>query len=211
MKRLIFVLTIMLVVICTNSIVYGDEDISQYDFGDIDKLLEDEETENSFSDLVKELLSGDSEGVFARMFNLGVDKLFGEIATNKGVVVKIVLLAISAALLSKLSIIFAGSKVSDMGFFSVFSLLMVLLVGAFVINSNIAVDVVQVLINFMKVLSLFLGCCIVSVIWMRLFIASPVGHLFSLMWHWCWWRLNLSRCLILPMLIRWPYVSLLRR
>lgn len=152
MKRLIFVLTIMLVVICTNSIVYGDEDISQYDFGDIDKLLEDEETESSFSDLVKELLSGDSEGVFARMFNLGVDKLFGEIATNKGVVVKIVLLAISAALLSKLSNIFAGSKVSDMGFFSVFSLLMVLLVGAFVINSNIAVDVVQVLINFMKVL-----------------------------------------------------------
>ena len=69
-----------------------------------------------------------------------------------GVVVKIVLLAISAALLSKLSVIFAGSKVSDMGFFSVFSLLMVLLVGAFAINSNIAVDVVHVLISFMKVL-----------------------------------------------------------
>mgnify|MGYP002514747649 CR=1 FL=1 len=152
MKRLIFVLTIMLVVICSNSIVYGDEDLSQYDFGDIDKLLEDEETESSFSDLVKELLSGDSEGVFGRMFDLGVDKLFGEIAINKGVVVKIVLLAISAALLSKLSVIFAGSKVSDMGFFSVFSLLMVLLVGAFAINSNIAVDVVHVLISFMKVL-----------------------------------------------------------
>ena len=152
MRGLIFVLTIILLVLCCEWVVYGEEDLSQYDFGDIDKLLEEEETESSFSELVKELLMGDSEGVFVRMFDLGVDKLFGEIAINKGVVVKIVLLAICTALLSKLSVIFAGSKVSDMGFFSVFSLLMVLLVGAFAVNSNIAVGVVSILVSFMKLL-----------------------------------------------------------
>ena len=154
MKRMI-VLCLLGVVLgfwLESQTVYGSEELEEYNFDGIDSILEEQRSEETFSGLVKELLSGDSQGVFGRMFSLGVDKLFGEIAVNKGVVVKVILLAISAALLSKLSVIFAGSKMSDTGFFSVFSLLMVLLVGAFAVNSSIAVDVVTVLISFMKFL-----------------------------------------------------------
>ena len=154
MKKIVIICIVSVFLFCVSNVntVYANEDVSKYDFGEIDKLLENEQSEETFSGLVKELLAGDSEGVFGRMFSLGVDKLFGEIAVNKGVVVKIMLLAIGAALLSKLSVIFAGSKMSDMGFFSVFSLLMVLLVGAFAVNASIATDVVTILINFMKYL-----------------------------------------------------------
>ena len=36
MRGLIFVLTIILLVLCCEWVVYGEEDLSQYDFGDID-------------------------------------------------------------------------------------------------------------------------------------------------------------------------------
>lgn len=154
MKKLIlvFILGFAVYFLMCCKTVYGSEELSQYDFGGIDEMLEKEQSKETFSGLVKELLAGDSKGVFGRMFSLVIDKLFGEISVNKDVVIKIMLLAVSAALLSKLSVVFAGSKMSDMGFFSVFSLLMVLLVGAFAVNSNIAVDVVKLLISFMKLL-----------------------------------------------------------
>ena len=153
MKRLVIVGVFIIIYIfaLNKDIVYGSEDVDLYDFEDIDGLVE-EESEESFSDLFMELMQGESDDVFARMFSLIGDKLFGEIVFNKNVVIKIVLLAISTALLSKISVIFANNKMSDMGFFSVFSLLMVLLVGAFAVNVSVATDILQLLINFMKVL-----------------------------------------------------------
>lgn len=153
MKRFALIIIAFLVFIfCFTNVTYATEELNDYDFSDIDELLEKQESEESFSDLVSELMKGDSEGVFLRMFSLASDKLFGEISFNKDIVVKIVLLSIGAALLSKLSVIFAGSKMSDMGFFSVFSLLMVILVGAFAVNVTVATDIVDVLILFMKFL-----------------------------------------------------------
>ena len=153
MKKLgiLGILLILYIFVFEGHIVYGSEDMSMYDFSGIDGLVE-EESEESFSDLFKELIQGDSKGVFARMFSLSCDKLFGEIAFNKDVVIKIILLAVSTSLLSKISVIFANNKMSDMGFFSVFSLLMVILVGAFAVNVSVASEILQLLINFMKVL-----------------------------------------------------------
>ena len=121
--------TLCIVLVCvmffsSKVTVYGNDSVEElegYDFSDIDKLLSSEEHEESFGELFKELIQGDSTDVFKRMFSMVGDKLFGELSTNKGVIIRIVLLAIGAALLSKLSIIFAGSKMSDMGFFAVFS------------------------------------------------------------------------------------------
>lgn len=152
--------TLCIVLVCvmffsSKVTVYGNDSVEElegYDFSDIDKLLSSEEHEESFGELFKELIQGDSTDVFKRMFSMVGDKLFGELSTNKGVIIRIVLLAIGAALLSKLSIIFAGSKMSDTGFFAVFSVLMVLLVSAFSFNVKVATDIVNVLVNFMKYL-----------------------------------------------------------
>lgn len=150
--KIVYIGIIFILFLCCKVTVYGNEDLSEYDFSDIDNLLEEEEHEETFGDLVGELVQGESTDVFKRMFSMVGDKLFGEISTNKSVVARIVLLAIGAALLSKLSVVFAGSKMSDMGFFSVFSLLMVLLVSAFYFNITAATDIVNLLVNFMKYL-----------------------------------------------------------
>lgn len=80
------------------------------------------------------------------------DKLVGEIDYNKDAIAKVVLIAIAAAMLSKLSAIFMSNKMSDMGFFSVYTLLLVVLMSAFAVNTTVARDVVDLLLAFMKCL-----------------------------------------------------------
>ena len=128
-------------------------DIDDFDLTDIDRIMNstDYNTE-SFSDMVKRLMTGESDGIFLEMFNMAGDRLFGEIAYNKEAIVKVVLIAIAAAMLSKLSSIFMNNKMSDMGFFSVYTLLLVVLLSAFAVNTSVATAVVGLLLNFMKCL-----------------------------------------------------------
>lgn len=124
-----------------------------YDFEDVDKIVGRTGYENeSFSDLVAKLISGESDGVFLEIFSLIGDKLFGEISYNKEAILQVILIAIAAALLTQLSTVFMSSKMSDMGFFAVYTLLLVVLVSAFAVNSRVATDVVEILISFMKCL-----------------------------------------------------------
>ena len=138
LKYTIFCVVTVCLLFINDIVVKGQDDIdmSLYDFESIDEVLEDSEYEGqSFSDMVYELLSGDSEGIFAEIFSMAGDKLFGEIGYNKDIIIKVVLLAVASALLSKLSAMFVNGKMSDMGFFSVYTLLMVLLVSAFAVNT----------------------------------------------------------------------------
>lgn len=128
-------------------------DLSGYDLSDIDEIMSGTDyNSESFSDMVKRLMSGESEGVFFEMFNMAGDKLFGEIRYNREAIVKVVLIAIAAAMLSKLSSIFMNNKMSDMGFFSVYTLLLVVLLSAFSVNTKVAADIVGLLLDFMKCL-----------------------------------------------------------
>lgn len=137
----------------TASIDVSGYDISDYDLTGIDEIIAGTGYESdSFSDMTARLMSGDSEGMFLEIFNMAGDKLFGEISYNKDAIVKVVLIAIAAAMLSKLSAIFMNNKMSDMGFFSVYTLLMVVLISAFAVNVGVATDIVGLLIGFMKCL-----------------------------------------------------------
>lgn len=133
---------------------YADDiDMSMYDFDEIDKLLDEEgHGDLSFSELLPQLLSGESEDVFSEIFKMAGDKLFGELSYNKDIIIRVVLLAVAAAILSKLSAMFSGSNMSDMGFFAVYSILMVVLITAFAVNATVAEDIVGILVSFMKCL-----------------------------------------------------------
>lgn len=158
-RRKKYIITVLFVAGCIfffkASIAEGQEpvDMSDYDFEGIDEILEKSEyLGQSFGEMVSELISGDSEGIFLEIFSMAGDRLFGEISYNKDVIIRVVLLAIAAAMLSRLSAMFAGTKISDMGFFSVHTLLIVLLISAFAVNTKVATDIVDLLLNFMKCL-----------------------------------------------------------
>ena len=145
--------TILMTVSCSTNVRAEEIDTSDYDFEGIDDVLEKSDySGESFSDMVEKLLSGQSEGVFIDIFKLAGDKLIREINYNKQAIVRVVLLAIAAALLSKLSVMFVNSKMSDMGFFSVYTILMIVLIAAFAVNTKVAVDIVGLLLDFMKCL-----------------------------------------------------------
>ncbi len=144
---------LMCVVAKTLSVQASGYDLSGYDLTEIDEIISGTDyKEDSFSDMVSKLMSGESEGIFMEMFNMAGDKLFGEISYNKSAIVKVVLIAIAAAMLSKLSAIFMSNKMSDMGFFSVYTLLLVVLMSAFAVNTKVATDIVGLLLDFMKCL-----------------------------------------------------------
>lgn len=131
----------------------GSYDLTGYDLSEIDEIMNGSDYQSqSFSDMVSELMSGDSEGIFLEIFNMAGDKLFGEISYNKATIAKVVLIAIAAAMLSKLSAIFMSNKMSDMGFFSVYTLLLVVLLSAFAVNTTVAREIVALLLDFMKCL-----------------------------------------------------------
>ena len=137
----------------TKSYIWSSSGIEGYDLSEIDKIVSDSGySSQSFSDMVSRLLSGDSEGVFLEIFSLAGDKLFGEISYNKETILQVILIAVAAALLYQLSSIFMSSRMSDMGFFAVYTLLLVVLMGAFSVNTRIATDVMEMLLGFMKCL-----------------------------------------------------------
>ena len=154
MRGLMGICACVLYMMFTSSEAYASGyDLTGYDLTEIDEIMSGTDYEQeSFSDMVSRLMAGDSEGIFLEMFNMAGDKLFGEISYNKAAIVKVVLIAIAAAMLSKLSSIFMNSKMSDMGFFSVYTLLLVVLLSAFAVNTKVATDIVSLLINFMKCL-----------------------------------------------------------
>ncbi len=163
-RKLIGIIICILCIIIMSTDVYAtsnyEENISDggysltgYDLSDIDEIMSGTDYQKeSFSDMVGRLMSGDSEGIFLEIFNMAGDKLFGEIEYNKGAIIKVVMIAIAAAMLSKLSAIFMNNKMSDMGFFSVYMLLLVVLMSAFAVNTNVANDILELLLGFMKCL-----------------------------------------------------------
>ena len=155
MAKFLFVLAVILFVCITfGQMVYAEGTAtSDYDFDGIDEILEKSDySGESFSDMVEELLSGESEGVFLDIFDLALSKFFGEISYNRHAIVRVVILAIAAAFLSKLSVMFVNSKMSDIGFFSVYSILMIVLIAAFSVNAGVAENIVSLLLDFMKCL-----------------------------------------------------------
>lgn len=155
MAKFLFVLAVILFVCITfGQMVYAEgTDTSDYDFDGIDEILEKSDySGESFSDMVEELLSGESEGLFLDIFDLALSKFFGEISYNRHAIVRVVILAIAAAFLSKLSVMFVNSKMSDIGFFSVYSILMIVLIAAFSVNAGVAENIVSLLLDFMKCL-----------------------------------------------------------
>ena len=129
------------------------QSLEGYDFEGLDKIISGSGYEQeSFSDLVAKLIAGESEGVFLDILSLAGDKLWGEISYNKEAILQVILIAIAAALLTQLSTVFMSSKMSDMGFFAVYTLLLVVLISAFKVNSTVASDVVEILIGFMECL-----------------------------------------------------------
>ena len=127
-----------------------NEDLSNYDFTEIEKALDNDDID--FTELVKKLATGQSEGVFYELFKSIINKLFGDLAYNKGAIVKIIVIAVISSLFTNMSIVLKKTEMSETGFYVTYMLLITVLTGGFVVMAEVVVSALNTVVTFMNAL-----------------------------------------------------------
>lgn len=130
--------------------------LDDFDAGDIQQFLDSLESESaagfSFSDMIQEIMSGNLTGVFEQGIQSVKAALFSEIRTNTKLMGQVVVLALIGAMFSGFSGIFGSGHVSETGFYVVYILTMTFLSASFFASVEIAGEVTERVLEFMKVL-----------------------------------------------------------
>lgn len=117
----------------------------------VDGLLED--TDFSFSEMLRRLMSGEEALGTDTLGELIVQVLTGTMAGQKRVLMQLIVLVLACAFLSNLSSLFSDGQLWETSFYIVYLLAFVLLVGAFQsVSQNLTVTI-RGLVEFMKVLT----------------------------------------------------------
>ena len=117
----------------------------------VDGLLED--TDFSFSEMLRRLMSGEEALGTDTLVELIVQVLTGTMAGQKRVLMQLIVLVLACAFLSNLSGLFSDGQLWETSFYIVYLLAFVLLVGAFQsVSQNLTVTI-RGLVEFMKVLT----------------------------------------------------------
>lgn len=130
-----------------------DSYLAELDFSDIEAALGQQESTQDldFQGLVQKLISGeelDKGGLLKGMFHM----VFREIAAFRSTLVQIVLLCVVFAILYNFADVFENPAVTEISFYMVYMLLLVLLMKSFFILRDVSVDVIEDMMVFLKVL-----------------------------------------------------------
>lgn len=152
--RLILI-SILFVLFSKTSVVYAMATEEEYDYTEIQKALNkalgDEENLN-FGDYVKSLASGEEPFSFKGI----VQKLLGSIGlefrSNLSSLMKLLTIAVIAAVFTNFSHTFQNSQIADTGFYVTYLLMFVILATTFIGATKLATDTLHHVLNFMKAL-----------------------------------------------------------
>ena len=106
----------------------------------------------SFSELAKDLLSGNLKTVMQKMGTAVKDYLFKELENSTVLMGQVIALGIIGAVFSNFSGIFTSSQISESGFFVTYLLLFTCLATSFFASIQIAGQAVNQVLQFMQVL-----------------------------------------------------------
>lgn len=138
--------------------ISGDSDtlesyLAELDFSDIDQMLSRQEStqELNFKELVEKLIAGEEieKGWLIKEI---CGMVFGEIASFRKTLVQIVLLCMVFAILYNFADVFENPAVTEISFYLVYMLLLVLLMKSFFILRDVSAEVLEEMMVFLKVL-----------------------------------------------------------
>lgn len=124
-------------------------ELSEYDFTDVQDVIDKNGEDMDFGSLVSSLYEGSTDGgasVIEKVFALFIQ----EIKANLRIMVQLFMLAVVSAVFSNFTYTFKSSTVSAMGFNVTYMAMLLLLISAFVISSGIAADTVSLILEFMQ-------------------------------------------------------------
>lgn len=130
--------------------------VEEFDVGEIQDFLnsigDEQEIALSFRELMEDLVQGKVGDVFLKLAQTIGTEFFSELRTNAGLLGQIIILALTGAVFSGFSGIFASGHVSETGFYVVYLLAMAFLASSFFASVQIAGEVTQRIVGFMQVL-----------------------------------------------------------
>ena len=126
----------------------------EFEFSEIEDLLDDifPETKTDFQDLIKKMLSGQTEPSLQVIGEMISDQFFYEWKSSKAGMVHILLIVIVAAVFTNFSNVFQNQQISEISFYVLYLLLITIGLNSFRILIVSASENLERLIGFMKVL-----------------------------------------------------------
>lgn len=127
--------------------------MEELDFSDIDKMLEQQEGTESidFRELVERMIAGEEiekgwlvEKIFSAVFS--------EVQEFRGTLIQIVILCIVFAILYNFANVFENPAVTEISFYMVYILLLVLLMKSFFVLRDVSVTAISRVMMFLKVM-----------------------------------------------------------
>ncbi len=130
-----------------------DSYLEELDFSDIDNMLKQQQgtEELDFKELVEKLVNGEEIDKGWLMEEI-LSSVFSEVAEFRGTLVQMVLLCVVFAILYNFANVFENPAVTDISFYMVYMLLLVLLMRSFFILRDISVTVISHMMDFLKVM-----------------------------------------------------------
>lgn len=124
------IVILFFVVIFSKNIYAADDPVSEYDFTEIDKVMGNE-TDFDFESSLREIISGDFENGFGNILDMLLNNLFGELRTEKNVIIKIIVIGLVAALFSNITGGILFGKISETGFYITYMSLVVCVITGY--------------------------------------------------------------------------------
>lgn len=133
---------------------YTQDYFDMLDVGELDTFVQGQEEldDITFSDLVGQLIQGKWELDGKKLMDQLLELLWSEIETNKGLLIMVLLLAVSCTFVKNIAEAFRNSYVSDICFALIYMQMMVMLLKSFQIAGGIVTDALNRIVEFMTVL-----------------------------------------------------------
>lgn len=123
------------------------------DFAELDEIMKEQEVTSSFDfkELVKKLIAGEEIDKLW-LLNMVKDVVFAEVIQSKSYMIQIILLVAVFALLYNFANVFQNTAVTDISFYIVYMILLVLLIKSFLLLNGILTETLNLLLDFMRAL-----------------------------------------------------------
>ena len=128
-----------------------DAYMEELDFSEVDKLLREKETGIEFGELVRKLIDGE-EIEKGELLKGALEAVFHEVFAFRTELLQIILLCIVFAILYNFTNIFENPAVTEISFYMVYMLLLVLLLKSFFILKDVVAVVLENMLAFLRLL-----------------------------------------------------------
>lgn len=125
--------------------------LDELDFSDIDAVLKEQGTEINFKELVQKLINGEEIDKMEFLKEI-VDTVFHEVLAFRKELMQILLLCIVFAILYNFTNIFQNPAVTEISFYMVYMLVVILLMKSFFVLQDVVLMLIENVLIFLKFL-----------------------------------------------------------